>query len=77
MNIMLAAETNLVFGRMNIDIDRIRGNVDEDHRHGKLAFDQALGVALKHRMLNRTVPDESTIDVHIQPAVCSARHPRG
>ena len=31
----------------DIDIDRIRGNVDEDHRHGKLAFDQALGVAFK------------------------------
>ena len=67
MNISLAGEADLVFGRMDIDVHSVVRHVDKNGSHRKLTLDQSLGIAFKQRMLDDPVAHKPTVDINIYP----------
>ena len=55
-------ETNLMFGRMDIDIDQLWRQRQEQHVCGMTAVEQHILVSRTHRVGNQLVLDHTTID---------------
>ena len=65
MDLVLPREANLVFGGVYVDVHFFIGHADKEDGKRELAFDQALGIAFKQRMLNDAVVDDPAIDKDI------------
>ncbi len=67
MNLMRINKSNLVFGRMDVDIHLIEGNLDKNGRDRKLPFHQALGIPLEYAVLDAAITDKAAVDKNIEP----------
>ena len=66
MDPSLFPEADLVFGRMDIDVDITGPNFYEQHNNGIASTLKQASVSLKYGMLHNPVPDETAIYVGIE-----------
>ena len=62
MHLLRRAEPNLVFLRVNIDVDEFGVRVEEQHQRGVAAVGHGFGVRRVDRVLEHAVADDPAVD---------------